>query len=248
MEDWIRKLHGKLVDKGVQVHLLTKYVDDVLIVVDTMDLGSRWTSEGICSTEETVQEDTSNCRSRQEVTFEVLKQAANEITPYLKFTGEASVRETGIPVLDTKIWFGDRKGGHSWYLGGECHGKGEGKCLMYSFYSKSMTNPLGILKRSVLAEGTKVSTASAEILRRLKTFSIHANKFMVEETLIEYMDNLLGMGYSEEWRQKVLTNTIKGYRRILALVEKGDSTRNREGGCTRKKQEVETPDGTKHLV
>ena len=76
MEDWIRKLHGKLVDKGVQVHLLTKYVDDVLIVVDTMDLGSRWTSEGICSTEETVKEDTNNCRSRQEVTFEVLKQAS----------------------------------------------------------------------------------------------------------------------------------------------------------------------------
>ena len=62
-----------------------------------------------------------------------------------------------------------------------------------------MTNPLGILKRSAVSEGTKASTASSEVMRRLKMFSQHAKREDVEECLREYMDNLLGMGYNLEW-------------------------------------------------
>ena len=70
-------------------------------------------------------------------------------------------------------------------------------------------------------------------MRHLKNTSIHESKEEIEEILIEYMDNLIGMGYEEEWRVKVLSSSLKGYRRILKLVEKGNTERNRQGASTR---------------
>ena len=138
-----------------------------------------------------------------------------------------------IPVLDTLVWYGEKEGGRSWYQGGRTHGSNKGRCIQYAFYAKTMTNPLGILRRSALSEGTKVSTACAEILRRLKNFSVHADKDKVEDALITYMDNLIGMGYREEWRMKVIKSTLLGYERILTKVDRRESVRNREGSSTR---------------
>ena len=92
-------------------------------------------------------------------------------------------------------------------------GKNTGKGVQYKFNSKKMTNPQGILKMSAILEGTKASTASLEVMIRLKMFSQHAKKEDVEDCLLEYMNNLLGMGYTLEWRLKILTGTMKGLRR-----------------------------------
>ena len=72
-----------------------------------------------------------------------------------------------------------------------------------------MTNPLGILGRSALGKGTKVAIACSEVMRRLKNFSTHVNKDRVEEVIQGYMDNLLGMGYPSEWREKVSRSSLK---------------------------------------
>ena len=42
MEDWIRRLHKLLTDSGMEVYILNKYVDDVLSVVKSLELGTRW--------------------------------------------------------------------------------------------------------------------------------------------------------------------------------------------------------------
>ena len=70
-------------------------------------------------------------------------------------------------------------------------------------------------------------------MRRLKNHSVHAKKELVEEVLIEYMDNLLGMGYTEEWRTKVLRSTFLGYERVMQKVDRGETQRNRDGKSTR---------------
>ena len=91
---------------------------------------------------------------------------------------------------------------------------------------KKMTNPLSILKRSAVGEGTKVSTAAAEIQRRFKNNSINSDRDKVEDTIMEYMECLIGMGYSEEWRIKLLTSSVKGYIRVLNLVAEGKTRQN----------------------
>ena len=50
------------------------------------------------------------------------------------------------------------------------------------------------------------------------------------------MDDLAGMGYSLEWRTKILHNAMKGYCRVLMLRDLGVTKRNRPGYTTRNKR------------
>ena len=54
--------------------------------------------------------------------------------------------------------------------------KRRGKQTQYKFYSKPVTNPLNILRRSAMPEGLKVAITAQEILRRLKTSGEHLPK------------------------------------------------------------------------
>ena len=52
----------------------------------------------------------------------------------------------------------------------------------------------------------------------------------MERIIMGYMDNLTVMGYSLEWREKVLKAAMVGYQRILFQVRQGTTRRNRMGG------------------
>ena len=107
-----------------------------------------------------------------------------------------------------------------------------GTQILYKFYSKAVTNPLNILRRSAMPEGLKVATTSQEILRRLKTSGEYLPKETTEEILKKYMDNLSAMGYSHAWKKKVLRTTMIGYMRVLMKSRKGETSRNRKGKDT----------------
>ena len=103
---------------------------------------------------------------------------------------------------------------------------------MYKFFSKPMANPMTILQRSAMPENVKVATISNEILRRLKCSSTALSKRTMETVISEYMGNLEGMGYTPEWRTKVLKAAIIGYTRVLGKVSRGETSRNRKGAET----------------
>ena len=84
MEDWIIRLHKLLEAQGIQVYLLTKYVDDVLGILGTVQLGTRWEAGGMTHSEAYLEEDIKEGRSRQEVTLEVVREMANTLTLYLR--------------------------------------------------------------------------------------------------------------------------------------------------------------------
>ena len=90
MEVWIKSLEKKLSDAGCEIFLLRKYVDDVIIIMRNMQVGARWRESKIIITEETAEEDLRLGRSREQITLEALRTAANEVMGFLKFTGEAS--------------------------------------------------------------------------------------------------------------------------------------------------------------
>ena len=58
-----------------------------------------------------------------------------------------------------------------------------------------MAAKITMLARSALPSNTKVATASAEILRRIKRSSTALSQEEVEKILVDYMDDLCGMGY-----------------------------------------------------
>ena len=90
-----------------------------------------------------------------------------------------------------------------------------------------MTNALGMLQRFAVPDSSKVSTAVNEVVRRLKTHSLESDSQMVENCLVQYMDNLRGMGYNQAWREQVLTTAIRKYKVVMDLVISGKTNRNR---------------------
>ena len=54
----------------------------------------------------------------------------------------------------------------------------------------------------------------------------------MEEILLNLLDDLEAMGYTKEWREKVLRLAMVGYMRLLDKVEKGETPRNRKGTAT----------------
>ena len=188
-----------MVEAGCEVFLMRKYVDDVIIVMRNMQIGARWLDGRVITTEETEMEDRRMGKSREQVTLEALRTAADEILGFLKFTGEASEGGKGIPVLDTTVRYGKVEADGSWYKG-EAGQRTPGeqmvagtvtKQVIYEFYMKPMTNRLGLLRRSALSENTKVSSASAEYMRRWKNCSLWVSKKQMENIAMDYSDALL---------------------------------------------------------
>ena len=99
---------------------------------------------------------------------------------------------------------------------------------MYDFCKKPMARNITILERSAMPNRSKVATFTSEIIRRLKCTSTNVSKEGFETILIEYMDNLTAMGYSEKWRAEVLLAAMRGYCKMLMREEKGICPRNRK--------------------
>ena len=66
-------------------------------------------------------------------------------------------------------------------------------------------------------------------MRRLKSTSLGVHRSEAERILIEYMDNMAGMGYSWEYREKVMRAAMTGYIRILTHTKLGQTLRKRTG-------------------
>ena len=104
MEVWLQEFRQKLEKACLEVHLLKKYVDDVIIVCSMAKRGDRVSKEGqIVREMETLGEDIRKGVSKQQNTLRILEEVTNRILPFLKFTGEAAEGDKGIPVLDTTM-------------------------------------------------------------------------------------------------------------------------------------------------
>ena len=90
MDDWIEKYKSILSGHGINVHLIKKYVDDVLVLVDNLRLGTRLEGTLLRWREEWEEEDARLGRSAEENTMDILRTLANQVHDFLEFTSEVS--------------------------------------------------------------------------------------------------------------------------------------------------------------
>ena len=81
-----------------------------------------------------------------------------------------------------------------------------------------------------MPEGVKVATASAELRRRWSNSSDNLPREIMTEITKEYIGDLKGMGYMEEWVKNVLDGALKGYERLLEKVEREETHRHKLSG------------------
>ena len=105
MDKWLGIFESKVKEAGIKLHLITKYVDDVLIVCTNLQLGQFWEEGELHFCPEKAEEERKKGTSRSEVTYNALKSIENSIN-FVKFTGEYSEKNQPIPILDTEMWAG----------------------------------------------------------------------------------------------------------------------------------------------
>ena len=111
-------------------------------------------------------------KTQETVTMELMAEIANSIFPFLKFTHEVAQEGMRIPVLDMEVGVQTSGSNGHWFTFNQEDEEHEAPGLpkeneqfnvpqvAYHFYKKPMANPLVILKRSGVPEGTKVATMS----------------------------------------------------------------------------------------
>ena len=170
---------------------------------------------------------------------------AGSITGCLNFTydcpsyGKEGQVEKTMAVLDCQMWVGVE----SREVGippraledpslrttrtGELH-----QVILYEFYKKPMSNRTPNLAHSAIPESMKVSTASGEILRRLKNTSRDLPPGRIEGVLKTYMQELKEGGFPQAWREDALLSAVTGYERMWRKEVEGKGRLNRPAHTT----------------
>ena len=97
MDIWMSKFLAELDRLGIPIHLITKYVDDILVVTSKCQRGVRYKEGELVYTQEAEQEDAQ--KSQEKCTMELLTSIANSFYGFLQFTHEVSENGASIPVL-----------------------------------------------------------------------------------------------------------------------------------------------------
>ena len=163
MDQWVTGFLVAVTDAGLEIHACIKYVDNVNLVVSRLPLGTRWTNGSFVVTPETLQADLDNGRTREHVTIEAVREAADSIMVCLTFTSDIPERhENGmVPMLDIQVWVshppGDLEGGAD--------------TLCWTYFEKP-TASVNVLRASTAYSWrSKIVTLSMETFRRMRNMS-----------------------------------------------------------------------------
>ena len=85
---------------------MMKYVDDVNLVVTALPLGTRWDGKKFSQSEAWLKEDRLLNRTKEHVTMNALRDTADSITTFLKFTSDIPENHANnkVPMLDIQVW------------------------------------------------------------------------------------------------------------------------------------------------
>ena len=110
------------------------------------------------------------------------------------------------------------------------------KIILFSFYKKPIANRCSNLARAGLPEGSKVATATAEVLGRMKNVYRELPHDELDKVLLEYMTELHHGGYPHSFRANVLQSAAAGYAKMWKLEASGSGHVNRPKHVTQSKR------------
>ena len=106
MDEWAYSFITRVMDAGVTLHMIAKYVDDMNLILAGLALGTRWVDRALVHSMQLEAEDIEKKRSVEDVTMTCMRVAAENITPWLKFTHDSPEINTCriVPILDLHVW------------------------------------------------------------------------------------------------------------------------------------------------
>ena len=207
MIDWDLKFLKKLEEYKMTPSLYSRFKDDILIATQRLENGTRIVEGKIIIDE--VKKKKDEVKSGSNVTFEVLKDIAEEIDPMLKFTIDTpcNYKDGKLPVLDVKVNINVK----------------ENYRMDYEFYEKPTKHPKVILANSALSMAQKRTILTQECLRVMRNTKIELGEHVRNQHLSRFMIKLKNSGYSKKFRIEVLDSAIKAFEKMIQDDKKGNN-------------------------
>jgi hypothetical protein len=199
MIDWDKKLLSKLKSFELIPDVYTRYKDDIEVVMESLDKGSKLEDDKIVIDEEkkSVDEDKSDTK----LTMEIVQTIANSIDPMIKLTVETPCDSPDgkLAVLDLKV-----NVNHD-----------EQNRIDFEFFEKPTKNPRVILADSALSFSKKRTILTQECLRRLRNTKIELGPGVQNRHLNLYMLKLKKSGYNQKFRTEILDSGLKAFQKMI---------------------------------
>ena len=211
---WGRTMRMILKEEKITLKLAAAYVDDVRLATSVLEKGRRWQKE----TKKFVfnlkwkEEDEEKAESDEVRTSNEIEKSMNSIFKNIQFEKEIPDQFEGkkLPTLDFEMWLETPDLGNT----------GE-QLIMYSYYEKEVSSPFCIMEKSAMAENTKISSLSQDLVRRMLNTSEMVSQVHRNDIIEKYAKKLERSGYSKVQRRRIIEAGLKGYQ---AKVEKSEKT------------------------
>ena len=228
MASWDASLNTIMAENQLVSWLLSRYVDDVAMLLQAVKKGVRWCPgcKALAHSDSWEKEDAVAGHSNTKRTMDVMRDAMNSINGDIQVTveiPEESNSET-LPVLDIQCWVEKKKENSSISKNGKPTQK-----LLYNFYKKPMASHLCLMKRSAMPENTRHHSLANEMVRMMKNVTEMASQDMRNAVVDSYTARLKSSGYEEAAIKTIIIAGLKNYERIRMKAEKGKGSINRSG-------------------
>ena len=201
MGEWGERYTKIMLQAELKIWLKGLYVDDVRTGTTVLAKGKRWDDQEkkFIYRDAWKEEDEKNEDSDTKRMSLQLNKAMNSVFEGINLTIEIAedFKEKKLPTLEFKLWVETSKEGLSQ--------------VRYSFFEKEMNTPYCILERSAMAEQSKVSSLTQDLIRRLT--NTYEGASQCEKNLIveKFIQKLKISGYKKIQVREIIESGLKGY-------------------------------------
>ena len=205
---WEKEFLKKLEQQGVHVLLYKRYVDDIVLIMRSIDRKVEYVKEDNSEGKLQLGERESN-EATDVHTMKLLKRMGDDIHPSIQLEYECpSMHEDKkLPVLDVKIWIEEEDEGNA--------------CTLHEYYQKTVSSKMVVHARSSLPWDTKRTVITQDILRVLLRCSTKLPWATTKKHIEAYMKRMQFSGYNPKFKSEVVKSALNAYRKLLDMDEQG---------------------------
>ena len=211
---WDKKFLKKLESFGINILVYERFKDDITLVAEALEKGSKLVEGKIVMDEEKRKNDSS--KKDDEISMEIIKEIAESIDDIVKFSVDLPSNHTNekIAILDLEVNVN----------------KEEQNRIDFEFYEKPSKNKRVILEDAALPSKQKRTILTQECLRRLRNTKVELGRETQIKHLNNFMLKLKNSGYSVKYRTEILDSAWKAFEQMLKEDKEGTKPlfRNKE--------------------
>ena len=198
----------KLETAGIRVNAFMKYVDDINLIIQKLEMGTRWMNGRLETRDSWREEDMKSGKSQERITMDVIRTMADDVFPWLRFTSDLPEDHGGkmVPMLDLQVWVvpASETGERFDYL-------------CWKFFEKRVNTMRVLHAKSALTWRCKLVSLNQECFRRLRNTARQVPAQVRVEILNKFVQKLRSSGYNSRTTEGIIVSGVRCYYRKVGI-------------------------------